>query len=239
MYRLRAGRIKRNSVAGPSTGFRGPDASAMCGSMEFTVTDLACRRGELTVLSHIGFALSTGQALVLRGPNGSGKTTLLRCLAGLTPPVAGRLSFDPDQVAYAGHADALKTQMSVAETLAFWSKVFGARDFEPAIEHFLLTPLLTRRINTLSAGQKRRVSLARLMLSGRPLWALDEPTVSLDTDAVAQFAAAVEAHLAGGGAAIIATHIDLGLRDAQTLDLTPYRAQTQPVDDPFLTEGTL
>ncbi|MCY4336935.1 MAG: heme ABC exporter ATP-binding protein CcmA [Litoreibacter sp.] len=205
--------------------------------MEFTVTDLACRRGELTVLSGVGFSVLPGNALVLRGPNGSGKTTLLRCLAGLTPPVAGRLSFESDQVAYAGHADALKTQMTVQETLSFWARVYGAAHTNAAIERFTLASLLTRRIDTLSAGQKRRVSLSRLVLSGRPLWALDEPTVSLDTNAVAQFASAVEAHLASGGAALIATHIDLGLRDAQVMDLTPFRADVDHTTlDPFLSE---
>ncbi|MEM7469728.1 MAG: heme ABC exporter ATP-binding protein CcmA [Pseudomonadota bacterium] len=207
--------------------------------MEFSVEDVACRRGELTVLSGVAFTVRSGQALVLRGPNGSGKTTLLRCLAGLTPPVAGHIGFTADQVAYTGHADALKAQLTVAETLRFWAQVFGVPEIDQAVTQFALTPLLGRRIDTLSAGQRRRVSLARLLLSGRPIWALDEPTVSLDTDAVIQFAAAVTAHLDSGGAAIIATHIDLGLAGARTLDVTPFRAQADQTDDPFLSEGTL
>ena len=186
------------------------------------------------VIANLSFALAPGRALILRGPNGSGKTTLLRCLAGLTPPVAGTTSFTPDEVAYAAHADGLKAQMSVAEALQFWAQVFGAGDITPAIDGFDLASLMTRRVHTLSAGQKRRLSLSRLVLTGRKLWALDEPTVSLDTQAVAQFAAAVTAHLAGGGAAIIATHIDLGLPDAGQLDITPYRATAATETDPFL-----
>lgn len=205
--------------------------------MEFSVTDLACRRGDMTVIAGLSFAVRPGTALILRGPNGSGKTTLLRCLAGLTPPVAGTLGFDTDQVAYAAHADGLKAQMSVAETLAFWAQVFGAADTAAAVDAFALRPLLSRRTANLSAGQKRRLSLARLALTGRPIWALDEPTVSLDTQAVAQFAQVVRGHLQGGGSAIIATHIDLGLAEAETLDISPFKAKQSAQTDPFLDEA--
>jgi heme exporter protein A len=207
--------------------------------MEYLADNLACARGDRTVISGLSFRLGAGQALILRGPNGSGKTTLLRCLAGLTPAVSGTTSFAPDDVAYAAHADGLKAQMSVAETLQFWAKVFGAHEIASAIHGFDLEPLLDRRVHTLSAGQKRRLSLSRLVLTGRKLWALDEPTVSLDTQAVAQFAAAVTAHLATGGSAIIATHIDLGLTDADQLDITPYRATAAADTDPFLDEALL
>ncbi len=205
--------------------------------MEFSAQNLACRRGDAVVLSEVTFAVSQGEALILRGPNGSGKTTLLRCLAGLTPAVSGSLSFSPDDVAYAAHADGLKAQLTVAETLRFWAQVFGTRRIEAALDAFDLRGLMERRTQTLSAGQKRRLSLARLILTGRTLWALDEPTVSLDTSAVAQFAAAVRTHLAGGGAAIIATHIDLGLRDAATLDIGQFRATQSVAHDPFLDEA--
>lgn len=191
----------------------------------------------MTVISGLSFAVSPGTALILRGPNGSGKTTLLRCLAGLTPPVAGTLGFDTDQVAYAAHADGLKAQMSVAETIDFWAQVFGAPDTGPAIDAFALRPLLARRTANLSAGQKRRLSLARLALTGRPIWALDEPTVSLDTQAVAQFADVVRGHLQNGGSAIIATHIDLGLAEADTLDISPFKAKPSARMDPFLDEA--
>ncbi|MDA8746735.1 heme ABC exporter ATP-binding protein CcmA [Litoreibacter sp.] len=205
--------------------------------MEFSVHDLACRRGDRTILSGVSFSLAAGQALILRGANGSGKTTLLRCLAGLTPSMAGTIAFDVDDVAYAAHADGLKAQMSVRETLAFWGRVFGESDIQPAIDAFQLAPLMERRTQHLSAGQKRRLSLARLVLTGRGLWALDEPTVSLDTQAVVQFAQAVTAHLATGGAAIIATHIDLGLPQAKTLDLHRFKARNSAQLDPFLDEA--
>ena len=205
--------------------------------MEFSAQNLACRRGDVTVLADVRFDIAPGNALILRGPNGSGKTTLLRCIAGLTPAVAGTLSFTSDDVAYAAHADGLKAQMTVEETLRFWAKVFGAPDIDAAVSAFDLVPLMDRRTQNLSAGQKRRLSLARLVLTGRPLWALDEPTVSLDTDAVAQFTTAVRTHLGAGGAAIIATHIDLGLPDAATLDVGPFRATQSAGHDPFLDEA--
>ncbi|SFR44815.1 heme ABC exporter ATP-binding protein CcmA [Litoreibacter janthinus] len=207
--------------------------------MRFGVENLACRRGEVTVLTGVTFQVAAGEALILRAPNGAGKTTLLRCLAGLTPPVSGRLGFSTEDVAYAAHADGLKAQLSVEENLQFWADIFGTGDILPAIDAFDLAPLLTRRAQDLSAGQKRRLSLSRLMLTGRAIWALDEPTVSLDAENVARFAAAITQHLAQGGSAILATHIDLGLPNARTLDLSPFRAvlQDAPSDDPFLDEA--
>lgn len=207
--------------------------------MNFGVQNLACKRGEVTVLSGVTFTVAAGEAIILRGPNGAGKTTLLRCLAGLTPPVAGDLNFSPDDVAYAAHADGLKAQLSVAENLQFWADIFGTHDITPAIMAFDLETLLTRRAQDLSAGQKRRLSLSRLMLTGRSIWALDEPTVSLDAQNVARFAAAVTTHLGTGGSAILATHIDLGLPKARVLDISPFRAALldTPSDDPFLDEA--
>ena len=129
----------------------------------------------------------------MRGPNGSGKTTLLRTLAGLTPPITGRVEADPDAIAYASHADGLKAQLTVAEKTSPSGPASSAmRDTAPAIEAFHLGPLLDRRAGEMSAGQKRRLSLARLLVSGRPVWCLDEPTVSLDAENVARFAAAVD-----------------------------------------------
>lgn len=112
--------------------------------------------------------------------------------------------------------------LSVSENLNFWAAVFGTRHMDAALAAFALEPLADRLVGTLSAGQKRRLGLARLLVTGRPIWVLDEPTVSLDADAVTLFADAVRAHLAGGGMALIATHIDLGL-EAAVLDVTPHR----------------
>lgn len=201
--------------------------------MLISVSDLSCARGSVQVLAGIGFSVAAGTALILRGPNGAGKTTLLRTLAGLTPPLSGRIDAAPDAIAYAGHADGLKAQLSVRENLAFWAGAFGAADTAPAIDAFDLQDLSDRRAGEMSAGQKRRLSLARLLVTGRPVWCLDEPTVSLDTANVDRFARAVDAHLVAGGAAIIATHIDLGLPKARTLDITPFMAKRLRADDPF------
>ncbi len=175
------------------------------------------------MLDGLSFGLAPGQALILRGPNGSGKTTLLRTLAGLQPPLSGEIIAGEDQIAYAAHSDGLKAMLTVAENLTFWADVFGQRDIETAIAAFSLEPLRDRLAGTLSAGQKRRLGLARMLVTGRPIWMLDEPTVSLDVDAVALFAGAIRAHLGAGGAALIATHIDLGL-DAEVFDVAPFRA---------------
>ncbi|HRO14578.1 MAG TPA: heme ABC exporter ATP-binding protein CcmA, partial [Paracoccus sp. (in: a-proteobacteria)] len=168
-------------------------------------------------------------ALILRGPNGIGKTTLLRTVAGLQPPVAGQVTADPDAMAYAAHADGLKGALTVTENLAFWAQVFGGAGIGDAMAAMNLSDLADRPAAMLSAGQKRRLGLARLLVTGRPVWVLDEPTVSLDAGSVALFADAVRVHLGQGGAALMATHIDLGLPEARVLDLTSFRAAARPL----------
>jgi heme exporter protein A len=194
--------------------------------MIMQAANLSVARGGVTVLSGLTFSVGAGQALVLRGPNGSGKTTLLRTLAGLQPAVAGTLDLNPDAIAYAAHADGLKSTLTVAENLEFWAEVYGGPAPDHAIAALDLAALTRRPAGELSAGQKRRLGLARLLVTGRPLWLLDEPTVSLDLASVALFAGVVRQHLAGGGAAIIATHVDLGLPEAEVLDLGPFRTRT-------------
>ena len=189
------------------------------------VRDLAATRGGLRLIEGVSFDLLPGQALVLRGPNGIGKTTLLRTIAGLQPAAAGTVELPPEGLAYAGHADGLKVTLTVSENLTFWSRIFGQSDIGHALQAMDLVQLADRPAQNLSAGQKRRLGLARLLVTGRRLWLLDEPTVSLDRASVALFAASVRAHLAADGAALMATHIDLGLEDAGTLDLTPFRAR--------------
>ena len=193
--------------------------------MTLAVTNLIIARGGLPVLADVSFAMETGQALILRGPNGVGKTTLLRTIAGLQPSLNGTVAGVHDQIAYAAHSDGLKAMLSVSENLTFWADVFGQSDISHALTAFKLENLPDRLAGTLSAGQKRRLGLARLLVTGRPVWVLDEPTVSLDTASVALFAAAVEAHLKSGGMALIATHIDLGIEQAKVLDVTPFVAR--------------
>jgi len=203
------------------------------------VTDLACARGGLAMLEGVSFSLSSGAALVLRGPNGCGKTTLLRTLAGLQPALAGEIDCPPDAIAYAAHADGLKATLSVAENLRFWAAIYGTSDIDTALDQMNLRALAGRAAQNLSAGQKRRLGLARLMVTGRPVWVLDEPTVSLDVASVALFGDIVRHHLAGGGMAVIATHIDLGLPEAEILDLSRFKARfpqagTGDFDEAFL-----
>ena len=193
--------------------------------MELEVSDLSVARGGIPVLEGLSFRLAPGHALILRGPNGIGKTTLLRTVAGLQPPLKGRVGLDREAMAYAAHADGLKATLTVEENLGFWARVFGTDRVEAALDGFALQELRGRPAGALSAGQKRRLGLARLLVTGRPVWVLDEPTVSLDVDAVAMFGAAIRAHLAGGGMALIATHIDLGLDEARVLDVGPFRAK--------------
>ncbi|AKS46537.1 heme exporter protein A [Octadecabacter temperatus] len=192
--------------------------------MELAVTDLSVARGGVPVLSDVSFDVKAGEALVLRGVNGIGKTTLLRTLAGLQPALSGTVDFPEDTGAYASHADGIKTQLTVTENLAFWADVHGADLPDSVFKTFDLEDLRTRLAGTLSAGQKRRVGLARLGVIGRKVLFLDEPTVSLDAFSVKMFASWLrDEHLAQGGIAVIATHIDLGL-DLPELELEPYKA---------------
>ena len=195
------------------------------------VENLSCARGGIAVLSGVTFTLAAGQALILRGPNGVGKTTLLRCIAGLQPALAGRVVLPEAGVIYAAHADGVKGMLSVAENLAFWAAVQGARGIEAALQAMDLAGLAERPAQNLSAGQRRRLGLARLLLGGRgALWLLDEPTVALDAASVGLVERAVAAHLARGGMALIATHLDLDLPGAGVLDLSAFRARARAAD---------
>jgi heme exporter protein A len=187
--------------------------------------DLTLSRGGIPVLSGVNFTLQAGHALILRGPNGIGKTTLLRAIAGLQPFDAGTLTGAEDQIAYGAHADGVKATLSVHENLTFWAACFGSKGVDRAMSAMNLDALSDRRAANLSAGQKRRLGLARLLVSDRPIWILDEPTISLDSASVMLFAQAIRGHLGQGGSALIATHIDLGFA-AEVLDLSQFRAKS-------------
>ena len=185
------------------------------------VSNLSVARGGMTLLCGVDFALSAGQILVLRGANGLGKTSLLRCIAGLQDPVEGQITA-PETVAYSGHADGLKGQMTVLENLAFWASM----SITGRARMWRLMPMICahwpiRPAANLSAGQKRRLGLARMQVSGCALWVMDEPTVSLDADNVALFRAALDRHVQSGGAAVITTHIDLAIASAQAAGSDP------------------
>ncbi len=182
------------------------------------------------MLEGLNFTLSPGRALILRGPNGSGKTTLLRTLAGLQRPLRGSVTAGAETLVYAGHADGIKSALTAQENLRFWSDIFGGGDVDAAMAAYELEGLADRPAGALSAGQKRRLGLARLIVAKRLVWLLDEPTVSLDTHATGLFAAAVRAHLGAGGAAIMATHIELRLEEAETLDVGPFKARATALD---------
>lgn len=206
----------------------------------FEGRDLVCQRGERLVFAGLGFALGTGGALVLRGPNGSGKSSLLRLMAGLLRPAEGRLSWgeqpvsgDPEahraRLRYLGHLDGVKPALTAAENLAVWAALRGAgRDGVPAaLDRVGLARLAEAPARLLSAGQRRRLALARLFLGPADLWLLDEPTVGLDEDGVARLQDGLADHRRSGGRAAIATHAALDLPGADGLDLSAF----PPPDD--------
>ena len=191
-------------------------------------TELACARGGRTVFSALSFALAAGEALVVSGPNGAGKSTLLRAVAGLLRLAAGRLALEDgdgeatlaEQAHYLGHQDALKPSLTVAENLDFWTRYLdGGAPIMPALDAVGLGSIARLPAAYLSAGQRRRLSIARLIAVERPLWLLDEPTSALDAAAQTMLAKLMRDHLAGGGMVLAATHGPIGLDGAKDLRL--------------------
>ena len=198
--------------------------------MRLKVTALACRRGQKAIFSGISFALSGGEALLLLGPNGAGKSSLLRIMAGLLRPVAGQILLEggdhdgtiAEQAHYLGHQDALKPSLSVVENLRFWTQFLGAGPGlapHEALATVGLIELADLPAGYLSAGQRRRLSLARLICARRPVWLLDEPSSALDTNGQQRLLRVMHAHLDAGGIILAATHAPLGLGQAQVLRL--------------------
>ena len=197
--------------------------------MRLSAIDLACHRGGREVFSGIGFGVAAGQALAVTGRNGAGKSSLLRLVAGFIRPAGGRLWLDggdselsiAEQAHYLGHQDAVKPSLSVAENLRFWVAFFdgGAVKVENALESVGLGGIAALPAAYLSAGQRRRLSIARLLAVKRPIWLLDEPASTLDAAGKDRLTGFMQSHLADGGLILAATHGALGLSAAQELSL--------------------
>lgn len=203
-------------------------------SSRFIGKDLVCVRGEKIVFENLSFSMDEGSALVLRGPNGSGKSSLLRMMAGLLQPELGTLTRDDLDVTqdinrhrgnlhYLGHQNALQPLLTVAENIAFASALrIGKVDCREALNSFELINLAALPVRLLSAGQMRRLALARLVASPAPLWLLDEPTSSLDTAAVTLLHKVIATHRSNGGMVVLALHETLTLESPSELDLTSF-----------------
>ena len=197
--------------------------------MQLSAESLTCVRGGRTVFSGLSFSVSSGEALAVVGRNGAGKSSLLRVIAGLVHLAAGTLSLNSaeaeasiaEQAHYLGHQDALKGSLSVRENLIFWVDYLGGAraDAADALEAVDLAPLAGLPAGYLSAGQRRRLSIARLVAVNRPLWLLDEPTSALDVQSQDRLAGLMRAHLQTGGIIVAATHGPIGLEAPRELRL--------------------
>lgn len=198
-------------------------------NLTLAAENLAAARGLRVLFEGLSFRLGAGEILELRGPNGSGKSTLLRILAGLTQPMAGKVSFGTDEDDpprhYLGHADAIKPNETAGEQAHFWARFFGQRP--EAASQALERIGLSRRAEVpgrgLSAGQRRRLALARLLIDPRPIWLLDEPVAALDAEGRATVEALVAAHAAEGGVTVVAMHGE-GFAGARQLDVSKLKA---------------
>jgi len=207
---------------GGRAGARGP--------MRLSASGLGCIRGNRAIFSGLDFTLGAGEALIVLGPNGAGKSSLLRIIAGLLRPSAGDIALEggdpestvPEQAHYLGHQDAFKPSLSVTENLRFWTNFLGGDmglATPAALDAVGLSALAGLPAGYLSAGQRRRLSLARLIAMRRPIWLLDEPSSALDTAGQERLAQLMGDHLARGGLIVAATHAQLGLSGARELKL--------------------
>lgn len=200
--------------------------------MKIVVENLRLERGARAIVAGLSLTVASGEALLLTGANGAGKSTLLRALAGLFSPASGKIRLDGldaestvgEKCHFIGHHNGLKSSLTAAENLTFWSNYLGATGpsrVAAALGRLQLSSLETIPAAYLSTGQKRRLGLARLLVADRPIWLLDEPTVSLDQTSARLLADIINTHVASGGIAIAATHLPLGLTNTRELRLTP------------------
>jgi heme exporter protein A len=196
--------------------------------MRLVAEDIACQRGGREVFTGLSFAVAKGEALLVTGRNGAGKSSLLRIVAGLVRLAGGRLSLEggnaqssiAEQAHYVGHQDPVKGALSVAENLTFWSAYLGGKpDVRWALKAVGLDALADLPAGYLSAGQRRRLSIARLVAVKRPLWLLDEPTTALDAQAQKALATVMRKHLRSGGLIVAASHGPIGISGARQLRL--------------------
>lgn len=200
--------------------------------------NVSCTRGGRIVFEGLSFSVASGEAALITGRNGAGKSSLLRLIAGLVSVSQGRLSLEGTDASapiqghchYAGHADALKGALSVVENLDFWRNLYGAPWYatHKALARLAIDHLADLPAAYLSAGQRRRLALARLFVSHRPIWLLDEPTSALDVTTQGMFAEAMSDHLADGGMILAATHADIGIPGTQVITIG---AETEPEHD--------
>ena len=211
--------------------------------MRVNAVDLGCRRGGREVFAGVSFQLARGEALAVTGRNGAGKSSLLRIIGGFIRPAGGRLWLEggdreltvAEQAHYLGHQDAVKPSLSVAENLCFWTAFFGAdaHKVQDALESVGLGAIAALPAAYLSAGQRRRLSIARLLAVKRPIWLLDEPASTLDAGGRDRLTDFMQSHLAGGGLILAATHGALGLGGAQELSLDrPAHTRTADTQQP-------
>lgn len=210
----------------------------------FRGRSITCFRGERFVFEALDFAVETGGALILKGANGTGKSSLIRIMAGLLDPFGGALDWNGEPVAgaredhaarlhYVGFQDAIKPVLTVRENLAFWAGLRGSDGGTgPALETVGLGHLADTPAQFLSSGQRRRLSLSRLLASPADLWLLDEPTVGLDTNGIAMLEALIAAHRDGGGMVILATHQPMQTGGPpETLEIADFLATRQMFDE--------
>ncbi len=224
-----------------------PDGSAPdAHGVRFEAEGLACLRGGRPVFSDVAFSLAPGDALILSGPNGSGKSSLLRIAAGFLKPVGGVLSWGGAPLAgnwethrrrlhYVGHLDAVKNALTAMENLAVWARIRGFACARPDMLHALealdLAMLADVPARLLSAGQRRRLALARLAVTPAPLWLLDEPAAGLDAESTARFLALVARHRAEGGMVLAAAHGGVEMAGAQGLDMARHGFPLPPAGE--------